>query len=376
MRQYNLLFTSLSGEMLGGGQRSLLLLLERIDRTKFRPFLVCPTEGDLVERAEKLGIKTKIIRMRSLKTPNIFSTAATVFKLRRLIQKENIALVHSDSPRQALYASLAVRKTKTPLIWHVRVSTAEKKSLDRFLYNRSRKVIAVSRAAGLRFQDYSLAPKKLVVIPNGVDLNQFKPTYPDRKMREKLGIEEDSILVGTLGQLIPGKGQDILLKAAKKVAEQSPEVKYMIVGNKNAAYRKTLEDLSAGLGIKDKVMFTGHREDTAQIMSCLDIAVLASTTHLEGLSRVIIEAMACGKPVIATDAGGNPEAVEDGRTGILVAPGDPDKLARAILEMAADANKRKRMGEAGRKRAEELFSIETNVARIEKTYEEILCPSM
>ncbi len=376
MKQHNLLFTSLSGEMLGGGQRSLLLLLERIDRTKFRPFLVCPTEGGLVEKAKKLDIETKIIRMGSLKTPNIFATAGTVFKLRRLIQKENIDLVHSDSPRQALYASLAARKTKTPLIWHVRVSTAEKKSLDRFLYSRSRKVIAVSRAAGLRFQDYDHAPEKLVVIPNGVDLNQFKPTLPDRKLREEMDIEEDSVLVGTLGQLIPGKGQDVLLKAAKRIAEQAPKVKYVIVGNGNTSYRNTLEVLSAGLGIKDKVMFTGYREDIPPIMSCLDIVVLASTTHLEGLSRVIIEAMACGKPVIATDAGGNPEAVEDARTGILVPPGDPDKLSRAILELAADANTRKRMGEAGRKRAEEQFSIEKNVTRIEKIYEEILCPSM
>ncbi|MDH4258411.1 MAG: glycosyltransferase, partial [Candidatus Aminicenantes bacterium] len=121
---------------------------------------------------------------------------------------------------------------------------------------------------------------------------------------------------------------------------------------------------------------TGYREDIPQIMSCLDIAVLPSTSHLEGLSRVIIEAMASGKPVIATDAGGNPEAVEDGKTGILVPPGEPDRLARAILELARDANKRKRMGEAGRKRAEQLFSIEMNVTRIEKIYEEILCPPM
>lgn len=376
MRQYNLLFTSLSGEMLGGGQRSLLLLLERLDRTKFTPFLVCPTEGGLVEKAEKLGIQTEIIRMGSLKTPNIFSTAATVFKMRRLIRKKNIELIHSDSPRQALYASLAVRKTKIPLIWHVRVSTAEKKSLNRFLYNRSRKIIAVSRAASLRFSEFDLTSDKLVVIPNGVDLTQFKPRHPDMGLREELGIEQSSVLVGTLGQLIPGKGQDVLLRAAKRIAEQAAEVSYVIVGNGNTAFRKTLEELSAGLGIEDKVRFIGYREDIPQIMNCLDIAVLPSTSHLEGLSRVIIEAMACGKPVIATNAGGNPEAVEDGKTGILVPPGDPDELARAILELAGDADKRKRMGETGRKRAEQLFSIETNIARIEEIYEEILCPSM
>ena len=376
MRQYNLLFTSLSGEMLGGGQRSLLLLLGRLARTRFAPFLVCPTEGGLVEKAENLGIETEIIRMGSLKTPNIFSTASTVFKLRRLIRKKNIDLIHSDSPRQALFASLAVRKIKTPLVWHVRVSTAEKKSLDRFLYNRSQKVIAVSRAASLRFSGYDLASDKMAVIPNGVDLTQFKSMPPDSKLREELDIEEGSVLVGTLGQLIPGKGQDVLIRAAKRVAEQAAEVKYVIVGNRNKAYKNTLEELSAGLGIQNKVRFIGYREDIPQIMNCLDIVVLPSTSHLEGLSRVIIEAMACGKPVIATDAGGNPEAVEDGKSGILVPPGDPDELARAILELARDADKRKRMGEAGRKRAEQLFSIEMNVARIEEIYEEILCPSM
>ena len=99
MKQHNILFTSLSGQMLGGGQRSLLLLLERLDRKKFKPFLVCPSEGGLVEKAEKQDIETEIIKMGRIKSPNVISTAATVFKFKKLIKLKNIDLIHTDSPR-------------------------------------------------------------------------------------------------------------------------------------------------------------------------------------------------------------------------------------------------------------------------------------
>jgi len=209
-----------------------------------------------------------------------------------------------------------------------------------------------------------------------VDLAEFAPQQPDRKLREEFIIEEGWTLVGTLGQLIPGKGQDVLLKAAAQVLKKVPEVKFMIVGDGSPSYIKNLEDLSKDLGLSGKVLFTGFREDIPRIMSTLDIVVLPSTTHLEGLSRVIIEAMASSKPVIATNSGGNPEAIVDGATGILVLPEDPSSLAESILDLIKDETKRNRMGEAGRKRAEKLFRIEMNVSRIEKVYEELLCQKL
>jgi glycosyltransferase involved in cell wall biosynthesis len=255
----------------------------------------------------------------------------------------------------------------------VRVSTPEKKSFEKFLFNRAHKVIAVSKAASQRFQEFESAQEKVVIIYNGVDLTEFTPQPPDSQLREEFGIEKDRILVGTLGQLIPGKGQDVFLKAAAQVIKQTPEVKFMIVGDGNQFYRQKLEDLSKDLGLSGKVVFTGFREDIPRITSLLDISVLPSTTHLEGLSRVIIEAMASSKPVIATNSGGNPEAVEDGITGILVPPEDSHSLAESILDLIKDETKRNRMGEAGRTRAEKLFSIENNISQIEKIYEELLC---
>jgi glycosyltransferase involved in cell wall biosynthesis len=255
----------------------------------------------------------------------------------------------------------------------VRVSTPEKRSFEKYLFNHAHKVIAVSKAASQRFDGFALAQEKVAIIPNGVDLTEFVPQQPDRRVKEEFNVEEEGILVGTLGQLIPGKGQEVLLKAASLVLKKIPKVKFMIVGEGNSAYREKLEELSKKLGLSGTIVFTGFREDIPRIMNMLDIVVLPSTTHLEGLSRVIIEAMASSKPVIATNSGGNPEAVEDGATGMLVPPEDPNRLAESILILIKDKTKRNQMGEAGRKRAEKLFNIEKNVFRVEKVYEELLC---
>jgi len=373
MKQHNILYTSLSGQMLGGGQRSLLLLLERLDRKKFKPFLVCPSEGGLTEKVESLGIEARIIRVRGAKSLNVFATAAAVFKFKKLIRRKGIHLIHTDSPRQAFYAGLAARLTRTPLVWHARVSTPEKRSFEKFLFNHASKVIAVSDAASQRYRGFERFDEKVTVIHNGVDLTEFGPKPIDRKLKQEFKIKEDLMLVGTLGQLIPGKGQEVFLKAAARIFDRTSKVIFMIVGDGNHAYRKKLEDLCTDLGLSGNVVFTGFREDIPRIMNTLDIVVLPSTTHLEGFSRVIIEAMASSKPVIATDSGGNPEAIENGTTGILVPAEDSNRLAASILDLVQDEDKRKRMGAAGKQRAERLFSIEKNISRIEQTYEDLLC---
>ena len=375
MRKYNLLFTTISGEMLGGGQRSLLLHLERLNKKRFRPFLICPSEGDLINKVQKLDIETTIIKMGSLKRLNFFSIVAAIFKLRRFIKQKNIDLIHTDAPLQTFYAGIAARLTGKALIWHVRVSDPEKKLYDKFLFYLASKLIAVSKAVLKRFKGLASKSDKFVVIYNGVDLKEFHHQLAGKRFKEEFEIEDDWILVGTLGQLIPTKGQEIFLKAAALVSKLIPNVKFIIVGNRNEEYRKKLENLSRDLGIDDKVIFTRFREDIPQIMSSFDIVVLPSY-HFEGFSRVVLEAMASSKPVIATELGGNLEAVEDGTSGILVPPGNSNRLAEAILELIKDEDKRNQMGEAGRRRAERLFSIEKNIAQIEKLYKELLCRYM
>ncbi len=372
MRRYNLFFTSLSGQMVGGGQRSLLLLLQRLNRKRFTPYLACPSEGNFKQTAERLGIKTVLIKTGRLRGPKFFAALSSVWKFIRFIRDKKIDLVHTDSPRQTFCAGIAARLTGKPLIWHLRVSDPEKKIFDKLLLSLATKVIAVSNAARKRLERFAPQPEKIAVIPNGVDLKEFGPHLDDKKFRCQSGIEDDCLLIGTIGQILPRKGQEILLKAAADVARAIPQIKFVIVGDGNENYRKKLQALSQELGVEEKVLFTGYREDVPQILGSLDIFVLGST-DLEGFSRVILEAMASSKPVIATELGGNPEAVEDGITGMLVPPGDSERLAEAILDLAQDEKKRKRMGTAARERVEKLFSIERNVALTEKLYEELLC---
>lgn len=375
MRRYNLLFTSISGQMAGGGQRSLLLFLKGLNKKRFNPFLICPSKGDLVKKVEKLGVETGIIKMGGLKSVNLLSASSAICRLRKIIKQKNIDLIHTDSPRQTFYAGIAARLTRKPLIWQVRVSDPEIRLYYKFLFALASKIIAVSKAVGKRFEGLALKSDKLIVVYNAVDLTEFGPQLVDKKLKEEFKIEENQSLVGTVGQLLPRKGQDVFLKAAAQVLKLVPEIKFIIVGDGNHAYRKKLEELSKDLAIDEKVIFTGSRDDIPQIMSILDIVVLPST-YQEGFSRVILEAMASCKPVVATEVGGNPEAVKDGTTGILVPSEDTTRLVGAILDLARDENKRRQMGAAGRKRAEKLFNIEKNVAQIEKLYEELLCRDM
>jgi glycosyltransferase involved in cell wall biosynthesis len=181
--------------------------------------------------------------------------------------------------------------------------------------------------------------------------------------------------VGTASQLIPRKGYSTLLQAASRVLQIHPNVKFVIVGSGEEKYSQSLYNLSKKLGIIENIIFTGYREDISQIMNILDIVVLPST-HPEGFSRLLLEAMASSKPVVASRIGGNPEAVEDGRTGLIVPPGDVDSLAKAIQHLVQNRELRQSMGQAGRQRVKERFSIEINVNKIESIYEELLCRNM
>lgn len=375
MRRYNILFTSLSGRTAGGGQISLFLLLERLNKKKFTPYLICPCYGDFLDRVNKLGIETSVIDMGSIKNPNFISTALTICRLKKFIDQKKIDLIHSDSPRQAFYSGLAARWAGKPLIWHVRVGDVENKFYDKLLFFLAARVIAVSAAAKKRLASLVSNTDKLAVIYNAVDLDEFGPHLSGRGVREEFRIEDDYLLVGTAGQLIPSKGQDIFLRAAAQVLKKFSKAKFMVVGAGSETYRKSLNDLSQDLGISDNVIFTGFRKDIPQIMSSFDIVVL-STYHFEGLSRVVLEAMASSKPVIATNIGSNPEAIENGKTGTLIPLGDVERLAESILELAENKDKRKAIGEAGRRRAENLFRIERNVEQIEKLYEAVLCQDM
>ncbi len=367
IKPYNILYLANSGDIIGGGQISLIGLLDKLDRIKYNPIAVCPSEGELFDTLNKMGVKTQIVRMETLRNLNIFSWMKTVITLIRIIKRRKVDLIHSNGSRPTIYGGIAARLTKTSLIWHVRIADRDK-LLDRFLTILSTKIIAISKAVQRRFEWLKEYKKKVTIIYNGIDVEKFNTETNGMKIKREFRIPSNVSVVGIVGRLDWYKGHQYFFEATKIVTKTIQNIHFLIVGD--GEYRSRLENQVKQLSLEKKVTFTGNRDDIPEVLAGINLFVLSSVS--EGFGRAAAEAMACGKPVVATKTGGLSEVVEDGITGILVSPRDPDELANAIVSLLNDKEKRDKIGAAGRKRVEELFTIETNVKHTMDMYMKVL----
>jgi len=204
-----------------------------------------------------------------------------------------------------------------------------------------------------------------------VDINKFTRDEGERRaVRDELGIRDDQNLLGIIGLLVPLKGHLFLFEALRTVIEAHPELRLLVLGTSvDDRYATKLKDRAKQIGIWKNIIFQDSREDISSILFALDIFVLPS--QREGFSRVLLEAMSCSLPIIATDVSGNNEAVVDGETGLLVPYGNVNKLAKAIDHSIARTEDSRLMGKNARKRVEELFSIERHVSQMEELYRKI-----
>jgi glycosyltransferase involved in cell wall biosynthesis len=214
-----------------------------------------------------------------------------------------------------------------------------------------------------------LTEKKIEVIYNGLNLAPYQNSNNGKELRNGLGIDDHIPLVGMIANFnFEIKGHRYFLEAAKTVLEKIPNVEFLLAGD--GPLRHHYEELTHELGLKEKIHFLGERNDVPTILSNLSISVLSSTS--EGLSNVILESMAAGKPVIATNVGGSPEMVIDDVTGYLVPPGDSQAMAKAITELLRDPDKAITMGVAGKKLVGEKFSIKAMVESYENLYKSLM----
>ncbi|MBL7196675.1 MAG: glycosyltransferase [Candidatus Omnitrophica bacterium] len=367
MSKFRILYVENFSEIIGGGQISLLALLEKLDKELFNPIVVCPSRGSLPEALKRLNIEIKIIEMHRLKRFSILNVVKSILRIRKLIREKNIDLIHSNGSRACFYAGIAARLERIPLVWHVRIADSDG-LLDRFLAGLSTQIIAISDAVNRRFGWMKNRESKVKTIYNGIDLARFNPSLSGEKIRKEFGLALQTPLVGTVGRLDWYKGHQYFLKAARKVVDNIPECCFLIVGD--GEKRKELEELTKELNLNKSVIFTGNREDIPQILVSLDLFILSSVS--EGFGRSAAEAMACAKPVVATKAGGLSEVVEDGVTGLLISPADPTALSKAIVIMLKNKDESQKMGLAGRRRAENLFEIKVHIKKIENLYIELL----
>jgi glycosyltransferase involved in cell wall biosynthesis len=264
-----------------------------------------------------------------------------------------------------VYAGLAGRLARRPVIWHVRIAERDP-LLDRLLARLARAIVVNSQAVGRRFG--RPAAGKVRCIHNGVDLARFTPQKAPPALRASLGLLDGAPVVASVGRFVAFKGYGHLLEAARSVHQAMPAAHWVLAGD--GELRGTLEAQCRGLGLEAVVHFTGWRDDVPDLLALCDVFVLPSLS--EHFGRVLIEAMAMARAVVATDAGGVPEIVVHGETGLLVPPAQPKALAEAVLALLENPARAARLGAAGRRRSEERFSLPRHVEAVEALYHEII----
>jgi glycosyltransferase involved in cell wall biosynthesis len=375
---------------IGGSDVALVRIVETLDKTRFRPLVLLPSNGPMVEQLRQQGCEVLIIKeMLKLTTRKgvpyllhyCLNYPRAVGTILQMLRRRHIKLVHTNTLHN-LYGFMVAALARVPHVWHVREIVMQSRvvrHVELFLarYGADR-VIAMSDAVAEMFQRNGHSrPVHVVRIADGVDLNRFHPRNDGAAIRRELGIAPDAPIVGLVARLDHWKGVDTFLHAAAICHQAIPNARFLIVGGAidgQESYAQQLQSLAESLGLSGIVHFTLWRyrpDDMPRVYAALNLLVLASTWP-EPFGLVLLEAMATGRPVVATNHGGPREICVDGDTAILVPPSDSTTMAQAILTVLCDPDRAQRMGVAGRRRVEELFDANRSVKQLEKLYEELM----
>jgi glycosyltransferase involved in cell wall biosynthesis len=360
---------------LGGGEISLYQLICKLNKDKFELVVIVPAEGEIKDRLKSIGVEIRSINLPTLKSVNGLKPLYMLLKLVRILRREAVQIVHANGPRACLYAGLAGRCLGIPTIWHVRESLCDYTYYDLLLARIATKIICVSNSVkNKRFGKFSGSVNdKIAVVYNGVDISRFKKNKAARaKIRKRLGVGPDELLVGLIGNVIPRKSQDLFIKGLHiaKHRQQNLPVKVVIVGRYlDSKYAVYLQRLTADLGLEANVIFNDYQQRIVDMFSALDIFALTSKS--EGFCRALIEAMSCGLPVIASKIAEIQEAVTDEENGILVEYGNQKAVTEALMRLYLNRETLKEMGKNNRYKAWQAFSLDRHVGKMESIYESI-----
>ncbi|MBA7597476.1 D-inositol 3-phosphate glycosyltransferase [subsurface metagenome] len=360
---------------IGGTPRQLLLLARYLDKTKYNLTLCCLTKGGpLLAEAQRLGIKVVILGKK------FRHDLSVIPKLIRVIKREKIDLIHTYMFTSNTFGRLAAILARVPIIISSERNIEDWKGkfrlyVDKVLMRFTDKMLVNSFAVkDFLVQMAGIKSYKIAVIYNGLDLDRFHQKINVLQERRNLGLDSQVSVVGTVARICHYKGLHFLIRSIPQILDVFPQVKFLIVGNANLKperiYKRKLKRLISGLGVSSSVIFTGFRRDIPRVMATFDLFALPSLR--EGFSNVLLEAMAMGKPVVATNVGGNPETITDGQTGILVPPKDPIALSEAIISLLKDRSRAIEMGKKGRRRVKENFGRERMVQETEKIYDHLI----
>lgn len=360
---------------LGGAERSFVSLIKGLDRDRFEVWVACHSGGPMVEEYRQHASGVYVVDLLNIFNPG------SVIALARLMRQLRCQIVHSRLWTADVLGGLAAAFARVP----IRVSTvggqyfqaveeqgfrrARKAALSRTyrsVYGLFDRIVAVSRSLAedlVHRPGFRVDPGKVAVIRNGIDL----PCIPRSSAgvhRETLGLSPTAQVVVTVANFFSIKGHRWLVEAMPRIVQRYPEAMFVLAGDGNIlpAIRRMVGDYGLGRYVR----FVGPQLEPLELIALSDVVVVPSVS--EGLPRVVLEALALGKPVVATRVGGIPEIIEDGETGLLVMPRDPESLADAILAVLSDSALAKILGENGREVVRARFSADTMVRQTEQLY--------
>jgi glycosyltransferase involved in cell wall biosynthesis len=350
----------------GGAERALVQLVTRLDRTRWDPAVYCLSKpGTLVEALERAGISVTCLGARGVRD------IGALFQLRRELKRFGPKLVQTFLFHANILGRLAAAWAGVPhCVSGIRV--AEKRSrwplyLDRATNRFVETNVCVSRAvAEFSSSAGGLSRSKLVVIPNGVDVATFADAPPVD--RAEVGIPADARIILAVGRLDPQKGLEFLIESAASLVTRFPDVHFLLVGG--GSLRGQLVRQLADLRLQSRVHFCGWRPDIPSVMKLA--CGLALPSLWEGMPNVVLEAMAAGLPVVASDVEGVAELVVPGETGFLVPSKSVEDLTNALSKLLSDPERARRMGQAGQRRVASEFSWDRMAAAYAELYEKLI----
>ena len=351
---------------LNGGERSMLAVIDAADRERFEFAALAPPVGPLIDELQARSIVHVPIGFRDEggeRCPREVSLARIASAIRQIRPD----VLHANSLAMGRLSGAVAGRLPVPCVAHLRdILRLSRAAIDGL--NGNQQLVAVSEATRQYHVDQALDRGRVRVVYNGVDCDRFRPRPATGTLRKQLGIAEDAFVMLSVGQIGLRKGQDVLAQAAVALGSRRPPLHFVIVGERNSSKHESIQferRLTAhfeSADLQNRLHLLGYRGDVPALMTEADL--LVHTAHQEPFGRVLLEAAASGLPVVATRAGGTLEMLRDDVDARLIPPGDPARLASAIIELATCPVTRQRFAESARRRIARCFTQRQSADRL------------
>jgi len=362
-------------DLWAGAEVQLAILLSHLSKMSDLEIIgIFFNEGRLAREVMDLGIKTHVILESRYGPISILKQLSDCFRhhpidiLHTHKYKDNILGAISSVCQRIRWRVRTIHGSPEPLggfpAVKAKIYEIVDNGVNRWLVDR---ILAVS--LDLRSQlTKHFGAEKVICVHNSIDIGQMRVSGCAAGLRKELKLSEQEFVIGTIGRLMPVKGLNSFLKAARIICRQRPNVKFIIAGDGPLA--GSLHAVAHECGVDKDVLFLGHRNDSHEILNLMDLFVLPSLS--EGVPMALLEALALGRPVVASRVGGIPEVIEHGVNGLLVTPGSEEELARNCIALMDDYGSAQRLGEAGRKQVKEKFSAKIMAERVAEVYRSLV----